>query len=239
LPLAGGNRTNDDAVFRRADITVRIAHSTQDSLPTKVRQRYERSTKSHFWYVSVGVSGSVTAVAGFEFFRLRLRNNLGDEAAGSVAAVSGGVGAKYSYSPYSWTEEASFYTDRKVGFEDFHGTRVRYTSAGLVLGVGYSRSYLTFYGMGRDAASLHVGGWSTGAQISMDTSEGILLIDLVPSDYTIDYYSTTEWNEVRSDWIIEQKLSIFFETGQWTLLPGKIADIREFAAKVAKDVRPN
>jgi len=235
--LTGGNRKSDLAIFRRADVTVRVARSTQDLMPTKVQQRWDRSTKSVFWYARVGVSASVTAVAGFEFFRLKLRNTKGDEASGSVAAVAGGVGAKYSASPYSWTDEASFSTGREVGFHDFHGTRVRYTSAGLVVGIGYVRAYLTFYGMGPDAASLHVGGWSTGLQASLDTSEGILILDSVPSDYTIDHYDITEWNEVRSDWITEQKVSVFFESGQWKLPPDQVLPIHTFAAKVAQDIR--
>ncbi len=239
LLRAGGNKANDDAKYRRTDVTVRIARSTQDAMPTKVRQLYQRSIKSKFWYLRVGVSASVTAVAGFEFFRVKLRNWMGDEAAGSVAAVSGGVGLKYSASPYSWSEEASFSTAKEVGFHDFHGTRVRYTSAGLVAGVGYSRSYLTFYGMGPDAASLHVGGWSTGLQVSLDTSEGILVLDMVPGDHTIDHYDETEWNSVRSDWITEQKLTVYFDNAQWALLPDQVTQIRAFSAKVAKDIRTN
>jgi hypothetical protein len=178
-------------------------------------------------------------VAGFEFFRVKLRNWKGDEASGSVAAVAGGVGLKYSASPYSWTEEASFSTFKEVGFDDFHGTRVRYTSAGLVLGVGYNRSYLTFYGMGPDAASLHVGGWSTGVQVSLDTSEGILILDLVPGDYTIERYDDTEWNSVQSDWVTEQKLSVYFNDAQWALVPDQFNQIRAFATKVANDIRTN
>jgi hypothetical protein len=239
LPLAGGDKKNDAEIFRRTDVVVRIARSTQDAMPTKVRQSWDRSTKSKFWYASVGVGGSVTAVAGFEFFRVKLRNNMGDEASGSVAAVSGGVGAKYSYSPYSWTDEASFSTNREVGFGDFHGTRVRYTTAGLVIGIGYSRAYLTFYGMGPDAASLHVGGWSTGAQVSLDVAEGILILDTVPANHTIDYYDDTEWNDIRSDWITQQMLSVFFETGKATLSPARASEIRAFAAKVATDIRTN
>lgn len=239
LLRAGGNRTNNDATYRRTDVTVRVARSTQDAMPTKVQKLYKRSTKSKFWYVSVGVSGSVTAVAGFEFFRVKLRNWSGDEASGSVVAVAGGVGLKYSASPYSWTEEASFSTAKEVGFEDFHGTRVRYTNAGLVIGVGYTRSYLTFYGMGPDAASLYVGGWSTGLQASLDTSEGILVLDIVPPDYAIVRYDDTEWNSVRSDWITEQKLTLYFDTEKWVLLPNQITQIRAFAQKVAKDIRTN
>jgi hypothetical protein len=239
LLSAGGNKTNDDARYRRTDVTVRIARSTQDAMPTKVQRRYERSTKSKFWYVRVGVSASVTAVAGFEFFRVKLRNWRGDEASGSVAAVAGGASLKYSASPYSWTEEASFSTSKEVGFDNFHGTRVRYTSAGLVVGIGYSRSYLTFWGMGPDAASLQVGGWSTGLQVSLDIAEGLLVLDTVPGDYTIERYDETVWNSVRSDWITEQRLSLYFDDAQWALVPGQMNQIRALAAKVANDIRTN
>ncbi len=237
LVSAGGNKGNDDARYRRTDATVRVARSTQDALPTKVQRRYERSTKSRFWYVSTGLSGSVTAVVGLGFFRIKLRNWRGDEASGSVVTAGGGVSIKYNFSPYSWTEEASFTTYKEVGFDDFHGVRVRYTNAGLVVGVGYSRSWLTFWGMGRDAASLQVGGWQTGLQASMDISEGLLILDTVPSDYTIEKYDETEWNSVRSDWITEQKLSIYFDNAQWALAPDQLNKIRAFAAKVASDIR--
>jgi hypothetical protein len=237
LLSAGGNRANDDAKYRRTDVTIRIARSTQDAMPTKVQRRYQRSTKSKFWYVSTGESGGVTAVVGFGFFRIKLRNWKGDEATGSVAMAGGGAGLKYSFSPYSWTEEASFITYKEVGFDDFHGVRVRYTNAGLVVGIGYSRSYLTFYGMGPDAASLQVGGWQTGAQASLDISEGLLVLDTVPSDYTIEKYDETEWNMVRSDWITEQRLSLYFDDAQWALVTDQVNQIRGFAAKVARDIR--
>jgi hypothetical protein len=237
LPLAGGDKKNDAAIYRRSDIVVRVARSIQDQMPVKVTQTYKRSTKSKFWYASVGVSGSITAVAGYEFFRVKLRNDKGDEAEGSVAAISGGVGAKYSLSPYSWTEEASFMTNRQVGFEDFHGVHVRYTTAGLILGVGYTRAYLTFYGMGPDAASLHVGGWGTGFQVSMDLGTGILFLDMVPSNYAIERYDTTEWQDVRSDWITQQKLSVFFDTGESKLSSTGVSEIKTFAKKVATDIR--
>jgi len=237
LRKAGGDKTNNASIYRRTDVVVQIARSVQEQLPEKVTRTYQRSTKSKFWYASVGVGGSVTAVAGFELFRVNLRNNLGDEAQGSVAAVAGGVGAKYSFSPYSWTDEASFMTNREVGFEDFHGTTVRYTTAGLVIGIGYSRAYLTFYGMGPDAASLHVGGWSTGVQVSMDLAEGILVLDTVPSNYAIERYDTTEYHDWRSDWMTRQDVSIFFDSGESKLSPAAAKEIQAFALKVAEDIR--
>lgn len=234
---SGRDRANDDAQYRRTDIVVRIARSTQDAMPTKVRQRWDRSTKSKFWYVRVGVSAGADAVIGFDFLRLTLRNQSGDEAKGSVAAFAGGLGLKYSGSPYSWSDEVSFSTSSEVGFEDFHGTRVRYTNAGLVVGVGYTRAYLTFYGMGPDAASLQVGGWSAGFQVAADVAEGLLVLDTVPSDYTIDYIDETQWDQIRSDWITEQKLSLYFDDARWALSSDQIGKLRDFATRVATDVR--
>lgn len=234
---AQGDRNNDDAQFRRVDLNVRVARSAQDQMPTKVVQKYERSTKAKFWYVSVGVSASAEAIVGFEFFRVKLRNWSGDEASGSVAAISGGVGLKYSASPYSWTEEASFSTPTEVGFEDFHGKRVRYTNAGIMVGIGYARSYITIYDMGPDAASLHVGGFGTGVQLDLSLAEGLLVLDTVPGNYAIERYDATEWNEVRSDWITEQKLSVYFGDAQWLMSPEQANRLRTLARKVAEDVR--
>jgi hypothetical protein len=237
LPLAGGDRSNDDPKFRRTDITCRIARSVQDEMPTKVTRRWDRPTKSKFWYVSVGVSASVEAVVGFTLLRLKLRNWMGDEAEGLVSAVGGGAGLKYGLSPYSWSNEAPFSTPSEVGFDAFHGRRVRYTSAGLAVGVGYARSYLTFYGMGPDAASLYVGGWETGLEASAAISEGLLVLDVVPGDYKIEQFDITEWNTVRSDWITQHELSVFFESGKSTLQPKALSQAREFAAKLARDIR--
>ena len=66
-----------------------------------------------------------------------------------------------------------------------------------------------------------------------------LILDTVPSDVTIDYYDDTEWNDIRSDWITQQKLSVFFETGKSALPPARAGEIRAFAAKVAADIRAN
>lgn len=236
IVLAGGDRMRDDPQYRRTDIVVRIARSTQDSMPTKVRQTWQRSTKSKFWYVSVAVSGSVDVVFGVTLLRLKLQNWMGDEAQGMVSALSGGAGLKVGYSPYSWSSPTSFMTDREVGFDDFHGVHVRYTSTGIVLGVGYSVSYLTFYGMGSDAASLSVGGWNAGFDVSASIADGFLLLDMVPGDYTIEHYDITEWNAIRSDWITKQRASIYFDTAASSLNPDQVAQVRRFAAAVAKDI---
>ena len=236
---AGGDRTNDDAKYRRCDLLVKIARSTQDEMPTKIVEKSLRSSRSHFWYASTGVGASVDVGFGVGFMRIKLRNNLGDSAEGSVASAGGGLGLKYAFSAINWSDEASFYTSRDVGFGDFHGVRVRYTNAGLVIGIGYARSYLTFYGMGPDASSQHVGGWTTGLQASLDISEGILVLDTVPPDFAIERIDMTRWNMIRSDWITQQNASVYYDNNQWNLLPRQRNDVATFAAKVAQDIRTN
>jgi hypothetical protein len=45
LVSAGGNKNNDDPKYRRVDITVSVARSTQDEMPTKVIESYETKHK--------------------------------------------------------------------------------------------------------------------------------------------------------------------------------------------------
>jgi hypothetical protein len=238
LRLAGGDKTNNASTYRRADVVVEIARTISEQVRTRVVQPYQRSTKSKFWWASVGVGGSVTVGAGLGLFRIKLENTKGDEASGAVVTFSGGFGAKYSFStPYSWTEAVSFMTDREVGFEDFHGRTVRYTSANFVPLFGYSRAYLTFYGMGPEAASLFVGGWTTGLQLGADLAEGLLLLDTVPSNYKIEQLETTEWRENHAGWMTRQETSIYFDSGESKLTPAAIREIQAFALKVAEDIR--
>lgn len=235
---SGNNRTNDDAQFRRVDVVVKIARSNQDTMPTKVINHYNRPTRDEFWYASVGVTGSIDAGLGFNILRVKIRNTKGDEASGTVNTVSAGVGLKYSFSPYSWTDEASFHVPGGASFEDYNGRPVRFSNLSFVVGIGYARSYLTFYGMGQDAASLHIGGWQTGLSVSADLSiAGILILDTVPPPFKIEKYETTEWNDIRSDWRTEQSVSIYFATEQWQLDSAQIAQTSAFAEKVAADVR--
>ena len=125
LLLAGGDRTNDDAKYRRTDLTVRVARATQDEMPTKVRRRWKHITKTKTWHVNVG--GSVSAGEGVVATgaRLKLRNMWDQEAEGAILTGGGGFGLPINVVVKSWSSEATFETDRDVGFDDFHGCHVR------------------------------------------------------------------------------------------------------------------
>jgi len=234
--LAGGNRANDDAKYRRTDLTVRIARATQDAMPTKVRRRWEHSTKTKNWYVNVGAGVSGGEAVVVTTARIKLRNMWNQEAEGAIVTGGGGFGSPINVVVHSWSDEASFVTDRDVGFDDFHGCHVRYTSAGLTIGVGRSWSYLTFWGLGPGAASIPVGGWNAGFDIGATLNDGVLKLDRVPHNYQVDYYDTTEWNSVRSDWMTKHTLSTYFADAEWELSPKVANEVRQFAAEVAHDI---
>lgn len=237
LLLAGGNRANDDAKYRRTDLTVRIARATQDAMPTKVRRRWEHTTKTKNWYVNVGAGASGGEGLVATTVRLKLRNMWNQEAEGGISTLGGGIGSPFNVVVHSWSDEASFVTDRDVGFDDFNGCHVRYTSGGVTIIVGRSWSYLTFWGLGPLAASIPVGGWNAGFDVGAALNDGVLQLDRVPLDYQVDYYDATEWNSIRSDWMTKHTLSTYFADAEWALSPGALNEIRQFAADVARDIR--
>ena len=245
IVLAGGNKSADDQIYRRADLNVKVARMTQEEVPTVVTSK--TSSKHKWWYVGVGLTFSVGYGAPTaSFLRLKLTNFFGQTAEGSI--VTGGGG--WSYLPFaaakSWSDDSSFITNRPVEFNDFHGCHVQYNSASVPVGVfyAYNWSYLTFRGMGAGADSIPVGGWESGIDFGGTLNEGILILDHVPPGYIITDQAGTVTN--KSEWITTHNLQVFFEDGKADLsksttdlrsgLPA-VAGIMRFAAKVAADVR--
>ena len=58
-----------------------------------------------------------------------------------------------------------------------------------------------------------------------------MVLDTVPGDYVIERYDDTEWNSVRSDWITEEKLSVYFDDAQWALRADQVNQLGAFVAK--------
>src|SRR5262249_12418947 len=148
-------------------------------MPTRVRQKWGHSTKTKWWYVGVGAGVSIDVGVGVSKLAVKLRNMWGQEATGSIGALGGGFGLKAG-GTISLSADSSFMTDREVGFENFHGAHVRYTTAGVSVLYGYSKAYLTFWDLGAGAASIPVGGWSKGVEASASLNDGLLHLHSVP-----------------------------------------------------------
>jgi len=252
IVAARGNRSNNDELYRRVDTEVRIARKIEEDIPTEVVHRYKQPTRSKFWYVSTSAGIGLHVGAGVNVIFVELRN-LYQKATGIAYASGVGVGLSgigHLISTMSKTEllraaasasfgdEASFSTDREVGWSDFHGRRIRYTSASIQIVFGGEWSYLSFSNMGKGAQSIPVGGLSIAADASLSASTGVGLLYLfdVPADWVVQRYNATEWHTHTSRWITSHSLPIRFATGSSDLRQS-MPIIDEFVGKISQDFR--
>lgn len=253
LAAARGDRSNDDSLYRRVDIAVRIARRLDEAVPTEVVHAYKQGTKSRFWYVSASAGIGLHALGGVNVVFVELRNTYGQKATGVAYAAGPGVGlsgigtliSKVAKKELlraavsaSFGDEASFRTDAEVGWGDFHGRKIRYTSASIQIVAGYEWSYISFAGMGGGAQSIPVGGPSIAADASASASTGVGLLYLfdVPNDWVVRRYTATEWHALTSDWITTHSLPIHFATGSADLRAA-MPVLDRFADKVSTDFR--
>jgi hypothetical protein len=81
---------------------------------------------------------------------------------GHVFAAGGGTKASIGAAMGIWGDPTGFVTAQPLTFEDFDGAWVRYTNLGISGFLGYSKSYISFVGLGSGAQSINVSGWSAG-----------------------------------------------------------------------------
>ena len=250
---AHGDRANDEARFRRVDISVRIAHKTDEFLPYEVIRKSNKSTKTKHWYVSVGGGIGLHVGAGVTLLFVDLRNEWNQKATGAAYAAGVGVGLSgigeavaamtkeqliRAAASASFSDETRFSTNKEVGFEDFHGRRIRYTSAGIQFVIGGELSYITFSGMGDGAESISVGGVSLAADAGLSLSTGVGLLGLfdVPSDWIVVERKTTKFQRHIAQWDTDLATSVYFPSGS-SDANALIPHIGNFVAKVAEDFR--
>lgn len=249
---AGGNRSNNDEQYRRVDVAVRIARKVEEDIPTKIVHKYKQPTKTNIWNVSVASGVGLHLGAGVSVIFIELRN-LYQKATGVAYATGVGIGLSSigeaisqmtkkqilrAAASASFGPEASFSTNTEVGFNDFHGRRIRYSSGAIQLIVGYEWSYLSFSNMGDGAQSISVGGPSLSADAAASLSSGVGLLYLfdVPDDYVIQRYTGTELHTNVSEWVTSHQLPLYFGTGRSDLGPAA-PQLAEFTNKINKDFR--
>jgi hypothetical protein len=249
--LARGDKFNDDREYRRVDLDVRIARKTEEWIPTVVKRKLGIPTKTKFWYVSTALTTGVAVGPAAAFVIVKLQNQYRQTAIGHVVAAGIGAGARLTKDTFSladkvlsasvtFSDDTSFYTDKEVGFADFHPIFIRYTTASVAVFGGYNASWITFYGMGSGAASLYVGGLSLGGDLGLTgmVVEGFMWLHEVPDDYIIDTVDQTNWDPVVSEWTTRQSKSVYFDDGSADISKER-GNISRFAADVARDVRTN
>lgn len=252
IVAAKGNRMNNEEKFRRVDVEVRIARKTEEDIPSEIVHKYNQPTTSKFWYVSTSAGIGLHVGAGVNVIFVQLRN-LYQSATGVAYAAGAGVGLSgmgeligkmgkqallRASASASFGDEASFSTDNEVGWNDFHGRRIRYTSASAQIVFGWEWSYISFSDMGSGAQSIPVGGGSIAADAgaSMSTGVGLLYLFNPPPDYEVMQYKSTQFDTHTSNWETKHAVSIYFDTGS-SDVANVMHHIVGFTTKVADDFR--
>jgi hypothetical protein len=242
---AKGNKFANDPQYKRVDLSVSISKKTTESFEDRVLHRYDAPTKTKFWYVSVAAGVGVYAGAGCSYLFIKLRNMYDQEASGSAYVCGGGVGwtpkaldFRKWFASASFGDEASFYTDDDVSFEDFHLRRIRYTSATIAVFGGYNWSYISFSNMGSGAQSISVGGPSLGGTdigAAANVNTGLLFLFNYPPDYISRTFYLSELKKNTSQMKTRHNLTVYFPT-QSAVPSGSLSEIETFAAEVANDI---
>jgi hypothetical protein len=233
LREAKGNRGRNDPYFRRVDLYIDDTATTRDYAGVSTPRRTARfGMKTTHWQVMVGVTASASLVGAAGVVALRLRNaDTGRE--GDFHIIGVGVGTiGVSASKAVSDDYTDFYTDNPVGFADFDGAGVNFSSfgVGLVL-VDYEKSYLTFPSMGEGAKDIDVSGWNVGAALKVGGSSisSRLGADGVgpPSD---EYEVHSDYDETSMDRKSTKGdlYMAFFETGKYVLPPKDRTELRKF-----------
>ncbi len=233
LVAAKGNRVRNDPYFRRVDVYIDDAATTRDysGLSTPRRSATIEMKTTH-WQVRVGVTASASLVGAAGLVELKLRNaDTGREGDFHIIGVGPGT-IGVSASKAVSDDYTDFYTDDPVGFADFDGAGVNYSSFGIgLVFADYERSYLTFPSMGEGAKDIDVSGWNVGAELKIggDSISSRLGADGSgpPSD---EYEIHSEHGETFMDTkSTGSDLYIaFFETGKWVLPPKDRTELRKF-----------
>ena len=215
LQRVGTKRNNDDSIFRRVDVTIKI-HQWRDGEVALSRKNLKYIAASKFWHVSTGETGEISIGASIVRMRLKITNDLsGQSMEANLTAGGGAFGAGMSITN-SWGDPQGFYTKEAVVFDDFVKSLVRYEAAGASLLLGYERSYISFLGLGKGAQRIPVGGWTFGFQAGASASvrSGTIdpiyqptdLVTIEGTDRTSESYIAASQNEF--------SYSVLFETGK-------------------------
>lgn len=238
LQEARGNRRANDERYRRVEVFVEQINRQEnytgiDLMPSSTSV----VKKTTDWSVAVTVNGSASLGGAVSILQLRLTNEETQRSAFATVVAGGGASPGVSASTPLSGGATRFTTDGPVGFADFDGVAVRYTSigAGLVF-IGWEKAMLSFVGMGSGASGIDVGGWNVGAQLKAGGGvvAGPLSFDgSTPSDeYTVPG-PTHQWvpYETRGGHGAFQQVT--FPTGESQVPGGALIELESFMEQVA------
>ena len=236
LVEAKGDRTANADNQRRVDVFVdridrRQEHAGRSGAPTTKTSLTDR------WRILPGLSAGGAVFGGYGGISVRLINaDTGHEGFAHIRGWTGGTQAGIGAAASVGGDPVSFFTDRPMGFKDFEGQPVTFSSIGVgLVFVGWERARLGFDNLGSAAQELDVGGWNVGAKLEAGITrlEGTFHFDNVaPSDeYTVP--SQTEFVPFTSSERHGDLHTAFFETGASKLAPADVKTLETFVLQAA------
>jgi hypothetical protein len=236
LREARGDRADNARLRRRVDVFV-SSNQVITGAAGASRKLLHRPTASNFWHVRVGlVAGGSAGAAGYLLVLSLTNDNTGETMDGKAWTAGGGPKASLG-AAYSLSDATGFMTKDPIDFEDFEGKWVTYESAGISLFIGYSWSYLTFWGLKTDPKDIDVSGANTGtAGAGAAITSGKFHFDGDPPTFPatsipIENTGETEVSYTRTEHG-EDKYEVLFATGDDKMDTTESALLDSFLASV-------
>ena len=220
LAEAKGDRAANAENQRRVDIFIdrvdrRQEHAGRSGAPER------KTLLTTRWRIMPGVQAGISAFVGVGGIAVKLINaDTRRTAFGHIRGWTGGLQGGLGVSTSIGGDEVSFWTDDPMGFKDFEGQPVTFSSFGVGLGfLGWERARLAFDDLGDLADDLDVGGWNAGAKLQAGITrlDGTFHFDNAPPDDVYVEPSKTEWVPYAATEQHGDLYTAFFETGVWTL----------------------
>ena len=233
LHAAKGNRDANDPYYRRVDVYIDDTATTRDySVMSTPRRSTKVIMKTTNWQVRVGVTGDASLVGAIGIVALRLRNgDTGREGDFHIIGVGPGT-IGVSVSKAVSEDYTDFSTDEPVGFADFAGAGVNYSTFGVgLVFFDYEKSYLSFPSMGEGAKDIDVSGWNVGAELKVGGNSISSFLGADGSGPPSDEYEFhSDYEETSSDTQSKRGdlYMAFFETGEYVLPPKDRTELRKF-----------
>ena len=240
LSEAKGDRSANASNQRRVDVFIdridrREEHAGRSTAPQK------KTLLTTRWKIQPEVNASVVFFGGVGGISITLINaDTGRRGFAHIKGLVGGFGGGVSVSASVGGDPVGFWTEEPMGFKDFAGQPVTFSSIAVGLAfVGWERARLSFDRLGSLAQGLDVGGWNVGAKLEAGITrlEGKLAFNNVPPDDDYVEPSKDDWVPYTATEQHGDLHTAFFNTGEWKLPPNDTKKLRLFIQQAAERFR--
>lgn len=239
---SGGDRKNNDAIYRSVEVRVeRITTEYRSGGRSVPLKKYSSNTR--FWYVTIRkllVSGIVIPGYALGWTEIEIMNSMSKKKARYRAALYGGGDPMPADTPDKnvGRREAPLVTDKEMGFDDFDGESIRISRMDVQLLAGLSAYWLAFPNLGKGAFNSLGKEFGLGFPGGYIVSGTLRMIGDNPGDYYEDPESGEEVANTSWDHSQTESLLLTFPTGSASLPPAEATRLHQFTAAWGRRLGP-